>query len=505
MSPQSVALVLGITALAAVIPVLVALRRARVLGDWDLTATLVFAVGVTASLPTILSGLASTHPVTLDAFGNVQVGLSSGAYRVDQAGNAALLAGSVVFFALRCFSGRACFNVAPLIAAGLCLVTAASDALNGHQIFASRQIVLLAVLLAAAVARPGRSAFLGAAATGLLLAVLGGVRALLNADSVFRECRSDKCGVFGVLYAGVFPNENTFGLVLALSIVSIWIALRGRLRLVLACYVASVVLVTGSRQAIATAAAAMLFLLVLRPRLPEPWVTDNDDAKPSRSGKGLAALGGVLLIAAGGLVLPLLKLGPGALSQREAFWTVAREQLPASPIYGFGAKAWADLYQVGQIPVALTYSVHNQWLDLLYAGGIIGLVLFLGLLGYLLLRGGSAGLALACCVIAPVLVASFLERPWSFGISDWLTFTLVAATLLPVTTQRRDVRTAPGHTGRRSLPSASASVSPSGAHASTAPPLGIAGPPVVGASRPRPVASLGHRPGRWSAAIRPRR
>ncbi|MEY9964990.1 O-antigen ligase [Streptacidiphilus sp. MAP12-16] len=489
MSPHAVALVLGITALLAVIPILLAARRARAFGDWDLTATFVLAVGMIASLPTILSGLGTTQPVTVNAFGTVQVGLSAGAYRVDQAGNAVLLGGSVLFFALRCFSGKARLNVAPLIAAGICLVTATSDALNGHQIFASRQVVLLVVLLAAAVARPGRSAFLGAAASGLVLVVLGGIRALVNANGVFRDCRSDKCGVFGVLYTGVFPNENTFGLALALSIPFVWIALRGRVRVVLACYLASVVLATGSRQAIATAVAALLFLLVLRPQLPEPWSLDKADARTGATGRTWVVLGGVAVAGGAGFALPFLNLGPDSLSQREVFWSVAREQLPASPIVGFGAKAWADLYQVGQIPVALTYSVHNQWLDILYAGGIIGLLGFLALLAYLLLRGGSGGLAVSSCVIIPVLVTSCLERPWSFGINDWLTFTLVAATLIPVTAHGSRGSGTPAPTQRPTERRSRRSLS--GAHASTAPLVGPARTATGAGSRPRPVGSPG--------------
>ncbi|WP_441249444.1 O-antigen ligase family protein [Kitasatospora sp. McL0602] len=464
MSPQVLALLLGITALLALVPAGLGLGRAVGHGDWDLTSSLVLLAGLAASLPTALASLAAQQTPATDAFGTVQVGLSATAYRLDQAANATLLAACLVFFVVRCCSGRAKVNVAPLIAAAICLVTAVSDGLNGHQIFASRQVVLLAVLLAAAVARPGRPAFLGAAACGLLLTVLGGLRALLRAQDVFRDCRSDKCGVLGVLYTGVFPNENTFGLALALSVPFVWLGLRGRVRVVLACYVAAVVVATGSRQAIVTAAVALLLLLVLRPHLPE------DGPRRLRPARALGAAGAA---AAVGLMLPFLPFAPESFSQRAQFWAVAREQLPGSPLFGFGAKAWGDLYHVGQIPVALTYSPHNQWIDVLYAGGLTGLVLFLALLAYLLLRGGRQGLALASCLLTPVLVAACLERPWSFGISDWLTFTLVATALLPVTAKVR-------------LPSPVPPARPSGAHA-TAVSL-RATTPTGAASRPRPAA-----------------
>ncbi|MGF1431194.1 hypothetical protein [Kitasatospora sp. LaBMicrA B282] len=553
MSPQTAALVLGITALLALIPMLVAVVRARRARDWTMTTTLVLAVGLAGSLPTVAAGFATgQQPVVTDVFGNPEVGLPAGAYRVDQAVNAVLLVGSIAFLVLRCVSGRARLNIAPLIAAGLCLELAVADGLNGHQLFASRQVVLILVLLAAAVATPGRPALLGAAMTGLLLVVLSGVQALLVGAGAFRDCRSDKCGVLGVLYTGVFSNENTFGLLVALSVPFIWLGLRGRSRGLLAGYAALVVLATGSRQSIAAAGVALLLVVLLRPRLPEeerrrpgepaprrlpptvprgPVEPPGPALEPSRSalgpsrpagGPALLAVGAVIGAAVVGVVLPFLPLNPNALSQRAYFWQLARQQLPGSPLYGFGAKAWSDLYQIGEIPVALTYSTHNQWLDVLYAGGAIGLGIFLLLLGYLLLRGGLAGVAPAACVLAPVLVACCLERPWSFGVNDWLSFTLVAAALLPVAVRRPAPPSAPppdgvlgSHalvgTAGRPVPAGSAPTpgsAPTVGSAVTAlpaggrtvrPGAGAAGPaarPAAPGSGPRPVLRPGRGPGR---------
>jgi len=424
-SQQTAAVMLGVAALLALPLILIALRRARAHGDWDLTSTLVFLVGIVAVVPVGLFVIHSGQPVRLDPFGTVIVTLPGWATRLGQLGEALLAGCCLLFTAVRVLSG-ARWNAAPVIAGVLVLVTAFSDGLNGNRLFAPQQLVLLLVLLAATFARPGRAALVGAAAVGLVLAVVGGMEALMQASSVLRPCREDKCGPLGFLYTGVFTNENTYGLLLALATPFVWLALRGRLRVILACYTASMAVATGGRTATAAAVAAILFLVLLRPELPESGL---EKVPVGRSVLGALGLFGASLY---GVLLPFLTRNSESLSERAYYWQLAERRLPESPLYGFGAKAWEGLYRAGEIPVALTYSVHNQWLDVLYKGGLIGLGIFVVLLVYIAVRGGAPNFAVVCCVLAPVMVAGSAERPWSFGTYDWLTFTLVAATLLPV-------------------------------------------------------------------------
>jgi hypothetical protein len=449
------ALVLGISALLAIVPCLIAFRRARAWGDWDLTSTLVFLTGVLCALPTALVILTSgrperfdefgnelpAHPDSLDAFGNqlAEGPLRAWATYVGQVTTALLIAVGAVFF-LHHVLRRARLNVAPLIAIVLILAIALSNGLNGYQIFTFRQLALLAVLLAATVARPGRSAFLGAAAVGLLLTVVGGIQALVQPSSVFHACRFDKCGPFGALYTGVFINGNIYGELLALSVPFIWLSLRGRVRVVLACYVALVVVATDARGAALAGLSSLVLLALLRPRLPQqvdgtqrvgPGATSGGGRNTSAGVTGLAALA-ACLAAVGGFLLPYRVQSLDMLSHRSYAWQLTMEHLSTSPLFGFGAGAWKNLYLDGQIPVELAISPHNQWLDVRYAGGLVGLVLFTALITYIVMRGGRANLAVACCVILPVLVSGTVGRPWSFGISDTQTFTLIAATLVPV-------------------------------------------------------------------------
>lgn len=405
-----------------------ALRTATIVHrDWDSTSTLVFFAGLTGNLPTALSQLVSPSQPTYNAFGVLEVGLTGWALRLEQLTTVALLAGSVLFFSLRFVRHR--YLLAPFIALAVAFAGDLSDLIHAQAgAFGPRELTLLALLLAAIVARPGRSAYLGAAAVGVLFALLGGLQALLHPADVFRACRADKCGTAGALYVGAFTNENVFGLLLALTIVFVWLAVRGRSRVVLTLYLVASVWLTGSRTAQLAALAAIVVLPMLRPVLRD----DPDTPQPAgRRGQRVLAVAAVVAAVLAGLVLPLLPLAPSSLSGRAYFWQLARAGIAHSPLIGYGSTAWANLYQVQLIPIAGTYSVHNQWLDVSYAAGLIGLVLFISLVLCLLVKAAPY-LIVVASVLVPIFVASTAERPWSFGINDGMTFILLAVVLGPV-------------------------------------------------------------------------
>ncbi|MES5818009.1 O-antigen ligase family protein [Streptomyces sp. RG80] len=437
------AMFLGILAVLSVVPWAVALRRAHAHGDWDRTSSLVFLTGVLANLPTVAYVLHTGRPQRLDPLGEVVIGFPRWVHLMGLAANGLLLVVCGVFFLHRLLVGRARVNTAPLVAMTLVVLVALSDGLRGQQLLVPRQIVLLAVLLAAAVARPGRPALLGGAAVVMLFTVLGGMEALAEPRSVLRECRVDNpCGPLGVLYTGAFTNENIFSLLLIVGLPFVWLGLRGPARTALTCYVAFMAVTTGSRLAGAAAVVAVVFLMVLRPRLPdEAGPRPRESPAPGRILLGVPVLGAV---AAAGLSMPFLRPEADRLGDRSTIWEMATEELRDSPFIGFGAKAWSAKYQAGEIPAALSPSVHNQWIDVLYAGGLAGLALFLLLLIHLLVQGGVRGFPAASSVLLPVLLASVLERPWSFGISNSLTFALLAAVLIPAAARSAAPEAAPG-------------------------------------------------------------
>ncbi|KOG29407.1 O-antigen ligase family protein [Streptomyces resistomycificus] len=430
---------LGILAVLSLIPIAVALIRSRVFRDWDLTATVVFLTGVLANAPTVAYVIRAGRPQLLDPRGETVIGFPGWVNQIGSVANGLLLATCVVFVVHRLLVTRPRINVAPLLALTLVALFALSDGLHGQQFLAPRQFVLLAVLLAAVVARPGRAAFLGASAAVLLFTVLGGIEALVEPASVLRECRPDNpCGLLGVHYAGVFTNENIFSLLLALGVPLVWLGLRGRVRVLLACYVAFLAVATGSKLATVAALAALALLVLLRPRLMSEG---GRRVSPGRILLTVPVLGVASFI---GLAAPFHHPGADRLGDRATIWEMARTELGGSPFLGFGGKAWSGKYQVGEIPAAVSPSLHNQWIDILYASGLVGLVLFVLLLAHLLLKGGTAAFPAAACVLLPVLLASVLERPWSFDISNSLTVTLVAALLIPAAVRPATAAAAPG-------------------------------------------------------------
>ena len=389
--------------------------------EWTSTSSLIFLAGMVGGLPTALSNLLAPHPEQFDAFGNVRIGLTGWPAQVHQLLMITTVAAALLFFILRI--GREPVAGRPWIAVMLVAVYASSDLINGQiDDLGPRFVSLLALLLAITVAQPGRPAFLGAAAVCLTYAFLSALQASVHPTYAFRTCRSDKCGPGGALYSGAFSNENTLGLVLALSIPFVWLALRGRGRIIVLGYVSAIVLLTGSRTALLAAAAALLALLVLRPSIQR---ADDVVAPPARQ---FRAIFGVAMIALLGAVLPLLTAVASGIGDRTYFWRIGLEGIGRSPLIGHGGTAWPRLYQSGEIPISASYSPHNQWLDVLFASGFVGLAIFVGLLVHLLFRTAYLVTASAAILI-PVLAASTLERPWSFAINDGLTFTLLAALL----------------------------------------------------------------------------
>ncbi|MEU1852539.1 O-antigen ligase family protein [Streptomyces sp. NPDC019990] len=424
-------LIIGILTLLALIPWAIALRRARVFGDWDLTSTLVLLIGVLANLPAALYVIVRGRAEPLDPLGDAVIGFPDWVNRIGFVTNGLILLVCVLFVVGRLAIARPRINVAPLIALVIVLVLAASDGLHGQPLWTPRQLTLLAALLAAAVARPGRPALLGGAAVAMVYTVLGGIESLVEPATVVRSCRSDNpCGDLGVLYAGVFTNENIFSLLLVVSIPFVWLGVRGWVRVPLVCYLALMAVATGSFLATLTALAAVALLALLRPRLPgRPDTAPDTSVAPGRCLVTGAVMAGA---ATAGLLVPFHPERFGDFGLRAAIWKLAEEEWRSSPLLGYGSKAWPAKYHSGEIPAAVSPSLHNQWIDVLYAGGVVGLLLFTLLLAYVLFRGGARGFPAAACVLLPVLLASVLERPWSFGLSNSLTFALVAAVLLPV-------------------------------------------------------------------------
>ena len=126
-------------------------------------------------------------------------------------------------------------------------------------------------------------------------------------------------------------------------------------------------------------AAAITFvaLILLRPNIRQPT------AAPIRSGLLGVGLAGLTLV---GFLVPFLTNDPTAYHGRASLWLMVRNALsdPDTLLYGTGTLGWQHVRDSGLIDANSAYSVHNQWLQVLYSTGAIGLLLFLAALGVLL-------------------------------------------------------------------------------------------------------------------------
>ena len=110
---------------------------------------------------------------------------------------------------------------------------------------------------------------------------------------------------------------------------------------------------------------------------------------------------------------------------------LARGELqdPMPLLIGNGAIGWQHIRQAGLIDFSATYSVHNQWLQVMYGGGLVGLGLLIAALALLVKQAGAQYRPVVGCVLAPVLCLAITERPWAIDYLDWLIWALPGALL----------------------------------------------------------------------------
>jgi hypothetical protein len=136
--------------------------------------------------------------------------------------------------------------------------------------------------------------------------------------------------------------------------------------------------------------------------------------------------------------VPFTVSDPTLLSGRGYLWMLARDELfdPATLLHGTGMLGWQHVREAGLIDFAAVYSVHNQWLDVLYSTGLIGFLLFVAALAVLIRQAGRTYGLVVGCVLLPVFILSITERPWPIDTADWL-FWAVPGALLSYPVARR--------------------------------------------------------------------
>ncbi|BBY63363.1 O-antigen ligase family protein [Mycolicibacterium helvum] len=333
-----------------------------------------------------------------------------------------LLAAAV--FYVRSKRGGVPVDVPAALLVVVALVSFLSAILHGDNPIQPLQMVYLVVLIACTVAPRGLGIHIGTGAFCVFVALASGFSFLPfvgNSGFGAVPCTSDKCGILGFVYGGIHGNENSFAMLLALGMPFVYLAFRSWEGVSLCAYLLAMILMTGSRSGAIAGLVTFFALMLLRPDFRRPT------AAPIRTRWLYFGLAATFLV---GLIVPFTAKDPSAFTGRGYLWILGRQALtdPGTFWYGTGTFGMEHLRDSGLIAIQ-AYSVHNQWLEVLFSAGVIGFLLFVAAIGLLMWNARGAYSLVVGCVLLPVFVLSVSERPWLLDTTDWSVWT-VPATLL---------------------------------------------------------------------------
>jgi O-antigen ligase len=414
-------LVLTIMAVAAVLAAALlatSIQRARACGDLDASTGLILGMAGLISLPAAVAVATGEYQRRPDEFRQLVAVLPGWYPAATRLALGAVAALAVLLLLRRLATGRVVLGAAGLMAVCLWAVAQLAGSLHGGQSTSLHALVLLTCLLPATILPRGRGACLGAAIFGVVLAIAGGALAVVHPDRAFVIPCEGACSGLG--FRGVFPNDSLMGVALAVSVPFAYLGFRGKARVWLTLYLAGMALATGSRTAIGAVAVTLLVLLLVRPRLV---------AAPIPSGR--AAVAAVFMVAAAiaAAYIPQHDWPQTFLTGRPLLWEVASGYIERSPLVGYGPARWETLTDLSEIPRAGERSAHNQWLDVLFAAGVVGAGLLVALFVAAVRSAGPAWPAVGV-TLGALLTIGATEGLWSIGRVDFLSFSLVAVILM---------------------------------------------------------------------------
>jgi O-Antigen ligase len=388
-------------------------------------------VAASSSLVDVVVTATDQWTKSRDAFGEVVTTLPGWAYELQLGLYSLLLVGGVVVIAVRGTSRDATLNVPALFFLLLALLSDASALRYGDNPLRPFYLTFLSVLAATVVAPRGLGVHVGYGAFLAPAAILCGAFIVLKPEFATFPCVADKCGLLGFNSQGFFENENALALYLTLAMPFVYIACGRVSGTLLSAYLLFIVLLTGSRSGALSSLVTFALLLVVRP----------DVRQPSFSWPRAVPLYGVLGAAAAvGVALPLTADDPTSYTGRAYLWGIARSLLAdgQSLLLGRGALGWEKVRDAGLIDFSAVYSVHNQWLQVLFSTGLVGVVVLLAGLVLLVVQAGRRYALVVGCVLVPVFCLATTERPWSIDIVDWLLWALPGALLCYPLARARD-------------------------------------------------------------------
>jgi hypothetical protein len=425
MPQMTVTLIVAGAAAIALMFIASAGRKRMFHGRWDASSTYIVVVAWLLLLPAAFVQASGGVQTTTNIIGLIVALPDPRASQLNQLSALVIASVGLLTFVRGVAHHRQIYTPA-LLAAFLVMVTDLSSAIAGNSAPGGpRLIALVAIFVGASVLPRGAGARLGFAAVGLSVAVLSGLLVVVDFEAASRYCRVDKCGPLGNLLFGVTTGENVLGLILASSIPAVFLAFKGRYRWILSLYLLGLVYAGGSRTALQAAVAIAAVMILTRLAV---------DVRAAGWTK-LVVYGSAVLGLAVGLVLPYLPLDPSLFTNRAHLWQIAQEQIGRSELVGFGALQWGSQVDYGGLTPDQAYSVHNQWLDIRYTAGALGLIIFVSMVSLALSKVARGQGPTALFLFLPVAFTGIFERTWAFGLLDtwgWM----CAATLLCLEARR---------------------------------------------------------------------
>lgn len=418
-------MLIAVLAVASFITMVLVVRRLRS-GDlaWDIGSTFILLLGW-VKFASIVYGKFSDEVVpTRDQLGKLTLSPVSLSPQIES-----LLMFGVLAFALFMIAqssirpGPRLISYFGLGVIATSIVVMAADPSAYRNVLTGNSMIMLVVLIAATIATPSRRGILtGGAVFVLSICSLGAFIGVYDQSKVFMECRTDKCGIAGEFYMAATSHGNTLGMITAVGIPFIWLAFTGRTRLWMLGYVGLNLVLTGSRTAILAGVIVMAVLLLTQP---------VREAGDRASGKNRQLLTYAVVISSViAAILPLTGRRDEFATGRGYLWRIALKTVEHNPIMGAGITAWDKFFAQGEIGAAAAYSTHNQWLEILFLGGTVAIVIWI--LSYVVLVAcGDDSLKFTVLpVLLAVAILGTTERPMAIGLINSMTWTLVALVAL---------------------------------------------------------------------------
>lgn len=413
------------------------------------TASFVFVVGLLVSLPTFLTGILDQRALRLDDYGRLISISALSPAALERYTQVLLLLISISLIARNLHRDGVGLVLEPraLIAFGAGLSAVFASAIAGERVVSLSNALFLAVLACCCTLKPTVAALRGAALYTVFVAALSGAVALFYPDQTIVTCER-KCSAFGMVYYGLFLNENAAGLVFALGVGLCFYAFSGWPRVgIIGCLLISV-LATGSRTSIAAALITIATFALFQAAAKRADVVRSPTSFFLSKQPVLRGLVSLAMLSWPAVVLSASYFD--ALTGRPALWKVATQYFLASPLYGWGASRWVTNSHQGLVDTSARYSAHNQALDILFVGGAVGLIAFAYIAASAMWSKDVEVASSSLALMVPTALIGFTERAMAIGSLDWLSFTYIAL-ILVCGSGRRPVANVSDTAGRSSI------------------------------------------------------